>query len=207
MTANVLAPITILVSTKPKDNGYAAFEANHEVSIPGIKIGTTPQPYKTMVSVYPYEQAVTESSFINIIISTDTTNTPTYTSTEIPVYIKVNLSIDNNVIKDDVTKNKIIKSVTDAITNYVESLSIGQDVLMSRIVSVINSTNTYNDYGYDVKEINIGTQENPTDTMVKINSNDEQAVPYKKNDDGTKTSTITVSIEGYDPNKATDTTK
>lgn len=105
------------------------------------------------------------------------------------------------------TKNKIIKSVTDTITNYVESLGIGQDVLMSRIVSVINSTNTYNDYGYDVKEINIGTQENPTDTMVKINSNDEQAVPYKKNDDGTQTSTITVSIEGYDPNKTPDTTK
>lgn len=64
---------------------------------------------------------------------------------------------------------------------------------MSRVVSAISSTNEYNDYGYDVKEINIGTQENPTGTMAKINSN-EQAVPYKKNDNGTKTSTITVSI-------------
>jgi hypothetical protein len=42
MTASVLAPITILVSTKPNGKGYAAFEANQEVSIPGIKIGTTP---------------------------------------------------------------------------------------------------------------------------------------------------------------------
>lgn len=192
-----------VVSAISSKNTYTDFGFD----VAAIKIGITPQPYKTMVSVYPYEQAVTESSFINIIISTDTTNTPTYTSTEIPVYIKVNLSIDDNVVKDDVTKNKIIESVTNAITNYVESLNIGQDVLMSRVVSVINSTNTYNDYGYDVKEINIGTQENPTDTMVKINSNDEQAVPYKKNDDGTKTSTITVSIEGYDPKKTPNTTK
>ena len=42
ITARVLAPITILVNTRPKGNGYAAFAANHEVSIPGIKIGTTP---------------------------------------------------------------------------------------------------------------------------------------------------------------------
>lgn len=178
-----------VVSVISSKNTYTDF--GFDVS--SIKIGTTQQPSETMVSVYPYEQAVTESPFINIIISTDTTNTTTYIDKEIPVYIKVNLSIDDNVIKDDLTKNKIINSVTEAIKNYVESLNIGQDVLMSRVVSAISSTNEYNDYGYDVKEINIGTQENPTGTMAKINSN-EQAVPYKKNDNGTKTSTITVSI-------------
>ena len=178
-----------VVSVISSENTYT----DYGFDVAAIKIGTTPQPYETMVSVYPYERAVTESPFVNITISTDTTNTTQYTGTEIPVYIKVNLSIDDSVIKDGVTKNKIIESVTEAIKNYVESLNIGQDVLMSRIVSVINSTNKYNDYGYDVKEINIGTQENPTDTMVKINSN-EQAVPYKKNSDGTQTSTIIVSI-------------
>ncbi len=178
-----------VVSVISSENTYT----DYGFDVAAIKIGTTPQPYETMVSVYPYERAVTESPFVNITISTDTTNTTQYTGTEIPVYIKVNLSIDDSVIKDGVTKNKIIESVTEAIKNYVESLNIGQDVLMSRIVSVINSTNKYNDYGYDVKEINIGTQENPTGTMVKINSN-EQAVPYKKNSDGTQTSTIIVSI-------------
>lgn len=178
-----------VVSVISSENTYT----DYGFDVAAIKIGTTPQPDETMVSVYLYERAVTESPFVNITISTDTTNTTQYTVTEIPVYIKVNLSIDDSVIKDGVTKNKIIESVTEAIKNYVESLNIGQDVLMSRIVSVINSTNKYNDYGYDVKEINIGTQENPTGTMVKINSN-EQAVPYKKNSDGTQTSTIIVSI-------------
>lgn len=127
---------------------------------------------------------------------------------ETSVYIKVVLNVDSTVVKTKEQKNNIIKSVSDAITNYVNSLNIGQDVLMSRVVSVISSTNTYTDYGYDVKKIQIGLNSvlTDTDTMAKINPY-EQAVPYTKDTAGTQTSTIAVSIEGYDPNKTTDTTK
>ena len=127
---------------------------------------------------------------------------------ETSVYIKVVLNVDSTVVKTKEQKDNIIKSVSDAITNYVNSLNIGQDVLMSRVVSVISSTNTYTDYGYDVKKIQIGLDETlkDTDTMAKINPY-EQAVPYTKDTTGTQKSTITVSIEGYDPNKTPDTTK
>lgn len=127
---------------------------------------------------------------------------------EASVHIKVVLNVDSTVVKTKEQNDNIIKSVSDAITNYVNSLNIGQDVLMSRVVSVISSTNTYTDYGYDVKKIQIGLKAvlTDTDTMAKINPY-EQAVPYTKDTAGTKTSTITVSIEGYDPNKTPDTTK
>lgn len=123
---------------------------------------------------------------------------------ETSVYIKVVLNVDSTVVKTKEEKNKLITSISDAITNYVNSLNIGQDVLMSRVVSVISSTNTYTDYGYDVKKIQIGLDATltDTDTMAKINPY-EQAVPYTKDTAGTKTSTIAVSIEGYDPNKNT----
>lgn len=127
---------------------------------------------------------------------------------ETSVYIKVVLNVDSTVVKTKEQKDNIIKSVSDAITNYVNSLNIGQDVLMSRVVSVISSTNTYTDYGYDVKKIQIGLDATlkDTDTMAKINPY-EQAVPYTKDTAGTQTSTIAVSIEGYDPNKTLNTTK
>lgn len=127
---------------------------------------------------------------------------------ETPVYITVKLNVDSTVVETKEQKDNIIKSVSDAITNYVNSLNIGQDVLMSRVVSVISSTNTYTDYGYDVKKIQIGLNATltDTDTMAKINPY-EQAVPYTKDTVGTHTSTIDVSIEGYDPNKTSDTTK
>lgn len=127
---------------------------------------------------------------------------------ETPVYITVQLNVDSTVVETKEQKDNIIKSVSNAITNYVNSLNIGQDVLMSRVVSVISSTNTYTDYGYDVKKIQIGLNATitDTDTMAKINPY-EQAVPYTKDTTGTQTSTIAVSIDGYDPNKTPDTTK
>lgn len=127
---------------------------------------------------------------------------------ETPVYITVKLNVDSTVVETKEQKDNIITSVSSAITNYVNSLNIGQDVLMSRVVSVISDTNTYTDYGYDVKTIQIGLDAvlKDTDTMAKINPY-EQAVPYTKDTAGTKTSTIAVSIDGYDPNKTTDTTK
>lgn len=119
---------------------------------------------------------------------------------ETSVHIKVVLNVDSTVVKTKEQKDNIIKSVSDAITNYVNSLNIGQDVLMSRVVSVISSTNTYTDYGYDVKKIQIGLNAvlTDTDTMAKINPY-EQAVPYTKDTTGTQKSTIAVSIEGYVP--------
>ena len=121
---------------------------------------------------------------------------------ETSVHIKVVLNVDSTVVKTKEQKDNIIKSVSDAITNYVNSLNIGQDVLMSRVVSVISSTNTYTDYGYDVKKIQIGLDATleDTDTMAKINPY-EQAVPYTKDTVGTKTSTITVTIDSDEPNK------
>lgn len=127
---------------------------------------------------------------------------------ETPVYITVKLNVDSTVVETKEQKDNIITSVSSAITNYVNSLNIGQDVLMSRVVSVISDTNTYTDYGYDVKTIQIGLDAalKDTDTMAKINPY-EQAVPYTKDTAGTQKSTITVTIDGYDPNKTTDTTK
>lgn len=119
---------------------------------------------------------------------------------ETPVYIDVTLNVDSNVVQTNDNKDNIIDSVKNAITNYINSLGIGQDVLMSRVVSVISSTNTYTDYGYDVKEIYIGKNSGDKTSMVQINPY-EQAVPYTKDTTGTKTSTIVVSIDGYDPSK------
>ena len=39
---------------------------------------------------------------------------------------------------------------------------------MSRVVSAISDTNTYTDYGFDVKTITIGDTAEPTGTMVTI---------------------------------------
>ena len=81
------------------------------------------------------------------------------------IFVKVTLDIEQ-AYEDK--KKTIQKSVQKAIVDYINSLGIGQDVLMSRVVSVISDTNTYTDYGFDVTEIKIGTQENPTTTMVTI---------------------------------------
>ena len=101
------------------------------------------------------------------------------------IFVKVTLDIEQ-AYKDK--KKTIQKSVQKAIVDYINSLGIGQDVLMSRVVSVISDTNTYTDYGFDVTEIKIGTQENPTTTMVTI-------PVYKR----AVTVNSKVTIDGSDP--------
>ena len=81
------------------------------------------------------------------------------------IFVNVTLNIEQ-AYEDK--KKTIQKSVQKAIVDYINSLGIGQDVLMSRVVSVISDTNTYTDYGFDVTDIKIGTKENPTTTMVTI---------------------------------------
>ena len=81
------------------------------------------------------------------------------------IFVKVTLNIEQ-AYEDK--KKTIQKSVQKAIVDYINSLGIGQDVLMSRVVSAISDTNTYTDYGFDVKTITIGKTAEPTDTMVTI---------------------------------------
>lgn len=81
------------------------------------------------------------------------------------IFVSVTLNIEQ-AYEDK--KKTIQKSVQKAIVDYINSLGIGQDVLMSRVVSAISDTNTYTDYGFDVTEIKIGTKENPATTMVTI---------------------------------------
>ena len=81
------------------------------------------------------------------------------------IFVNVTLNIEQ-AYEDK--KKTIQKSVQKAIVDYINSLGIGQDVLMSRVVSAISDTNTYTDYGFDVKTIKIGKTVEPTDTMVTI---------------------------------------
>lgn len=101
------------------------------------------------------------------------------------IFVKVTLDIEQ-AYEDK--KKTIQKSVQKAIVDYINSLGIGQDVLMSRVVSAISDTNTYTDYGFDVTEIKIGTQENPKTTMVTIPVY-KRAVTVNSN----------VKIDGSDP--------
>lgn len=79
------------------------------------------------------------------------------------IYVKVDIKLENT--KDTTTVETTVKN---AIVDYINSLEIGQDVLMSRVVSAISSKNTSTDYGFDVSKINIGTEENLTTTMVSV---------------------------------------
>lgn len=81
------------------------------------------------------------------------------------IFVNVTLNIEQ-AYEDK--KKTIQKSVQKAIVDYINSLGIGQDVLMSRVVSAISDTNTYTDYGFDVKTITIGDTAEPTGTMVTI---------------------------------------
>lgn len=71
-------------------------------------------------------------------------------------------------ITDENEKTKLKKTLNTAVVDYINSLQIGQDVLMSRVVSVISSKNTYTDYGFDVADIKIGTTPKPYETMVSV---------------------------------------
>lgn len=101
------------------------------------------------------------------------------------IFVNVTLNIEQ-AYEDK--KKTIQKSVQKAIVDYINSLGIGQDVLMSRVVSAISDTNTYTDYGFDVTEIKIGTTENPATTMVTI-------PVYKR----AVTVNSKVTIDGSDP--------
>ena len=81
------------------------------------------------------------------------------------IFVNVTLNIEQ-AYEDK--KKTIQKSVQKAIVDYINSLGIGQDVLMSRVVSAISDTNTYTDYGFDVKTITIGNTAESTGTMVTI---------------------------------------
>lgn len=101
------------------------------------------------------------------------------------IFVNVTLNIEQ-AYEDK--KKTIQKSVQKAIVDYINSLDIGQDVLMSRVVSAISDTNTYTDYGFDVKTITIGKTAEPTDTMVTIPVY-KRAVTVNSN----------VKIDGSDP--------
>ena len=100
------------------------------------------------------------------------------------IYVKVGIKLENT--KD---KTTIEGKVKEAVVDYINSLEIGQDVLMSRVVSAISSKNTSTDYGFDVTDIKIGaeepTQEKPIETtMVSV---------YQYEQAKTKTDFITVT--------------
>lgn len=79
------------------------------------------------------------------------------------IYVKVGIKLENT--KD---KTTIEGKVKEAVVDYVNSLEIGQDVLMSRVVSAISNKNTSTDYGFDVSSITIGTTAESTTTMVSV---------------------------------------
>lgn len=79
------------------------------------------------------------------------------------IYVKVGIKVE-----DTEDKTTIEEKVKNAVVDYINSLEIGQDVLMSRVVSAISSKNTSTDYGFDVTDIKIGTVVNPTTTMVSV---------------------------------------
>lgn len=101
------------------------------------------------------------------------------------IFVNVTLNIEQ-AYEDK--KKTIQKSVQKAIVDYINSLGIGQDVLMSRVVSAISDTNTYTDYGFDVKTITIGDTATSTSTMVTI-------PVYKR----AETVNSKVKIDGSDP--------
>lgn len=95
------------------------------------------------------------------------------------IYVKVDIKLENT---ED--KTTIESKVKEAIVDYINSLEIGQDVLMSRVVSAISSKNTSTDYGFDVSSIKIGATEDSTTTMVSI---------YQYEQAKTKADSITVT--------------
>lgn len=95
------------------------------------------------------------------------------------IYVKVDIKLEN--IKD---KTTIESKVKEAVVDYINSLEIGQDVLMSRVVSAISSKNTSTDYEFDVSSITIGTTEDSTTTMVSV---------YQYEQAKTKSDSVTVT--------------
>lgn len=103
-------------------------------------------------------------------------------------------------ITDENEKTKLKNTLNTAVVDYINSLQIGQDVLMSRVVSAISSKNTYTDFGFDVADIKIGTEEKPKTTMVPV-------YPYEQAVTGNHLVTISIPEDTPNTNTETGTTK
>ena len=172
-----IAPHNIWVLVKVKDgisidpNDTTAGGAKREKEIAGIILHYKSLGSGTMNTLKTENNQTTES------VTGTKSHTATVSIDGVDYKIKFNeigsqnifVNVTLNIEQAYEDKKKTIqKSVQKAIVDYINSLGIGQDVLMSRVVSAISDTNTYTDYGFDVTEIKIGTTENPATTMVTI---------------------------------------
>lgn len=172
-----IAPHNIWVLVKVKDgisidpNDTTAGGAKREKEIAGIILHYKSLGSGTMNTLKTENNQTTES------VTGTKSHTATVSIDGVDYKIKFNeigsqdifVSVTLNIEQAYEDKKKTIqKSVQKAIVDYINSLGIGQDVLMSRVVSAISDTNTYTDYGFDVTEIKIGTTENPATTMATI---------------------------------------
>ena len=172
-----IAPHNIWVLVKVKDgisidpNDTTAGGAKREKEIAGIILHYKSLGSGTMNTLKTENNQTTES------VTGTTSHTANVSIDGVDYTIKFNeigsqnifVNVTLNIEQAYEDKKKTIqKSVQKAIVDYINSLGIGQDVLMSRVVSAISDTNTYTDYGFDVKTITIGKTAEPTDTMVTI---------------------------------------
>lgn len=192
-----IAPHNIWVLVKVKDgisidpNDTTAGGAKREKEIAGIILHYKSLGSGTMNTLKTENNQTTES------VTGTKSHTATVSIDGVDYKIKFNETGSQNIFVNvtlnieqayEDKKKTIQKSVQKAIVDYINSLGIGQDVLMSRVVSAISDTNTYTDYGFDVTEIKIGTTENPATTMVTIPVY-KRAVTVNSN----------VKIDGSDP--------
>ena len=192
-----IAPHNIWVLVKVKDgisidpNDTTAGGAKREKEIAGIILHYKSLGSGTMNTLKTENNQTTES------VTGTKSHTATVSIDGVDYKIKFNeigsqnifVNVTLNIEQAYEDKKKTIqKSVQKAIVDYINSLGIGQDVLMSRVVSAISDTNTYTDYGFDVTDIKIGTTENPATTMVTIPVY-KRAVTVNSN----------VKIDGSDP--------
>lgn len=172
-----IAPHNIWVLVKVKDgisidpNDTTAGGAKREKEIAGIILHYKSLGSGTMNTLKTENNQTTES------VTGTKSHTATVSIDGVDYKIKFNeigsqdifVNVTLNIEQAYEDKKKTIqKSVQKAIVDYINSLGIGQDVLMSRVVSAISDTNTYTDYGFDVKTITIGATAESTDTMVTI---------------------------------------
>lgn len=113
------------------------------------------------------------------------------------IHVKADIKTE---ITDENEKIKLQNTLNYAVVDYINSLQIGQDVLMSRVVSAISNKNTYTDFGFDVTDISIGTKEQPTTKMVPV-------YPYEQAVTGNHLVTISIPEDTPNTNTETGTTK
>ena len=172
-----IAPHNIWVLVKVKDgisidpNDTTAGGAKREKEIAGIILHYKSLGSGTMNTLKTENNQTTES------VTGTKSHTATVSIDGVDYKIKFNeigsqnifVNVTLNIEQAYEDKKKTIqKSVQKAIVDYINSLGIGQDVLMSRVVSAISSKNTSTDYGFDVSSITIGTTEDSTTTMVSV---------------------------------------